>query len=153
MRCNWRLYSGGYAADDTWTITFYLTGMMMLVIWGWWGIQGAPWTAPTRTEWLVIIVLAVVSTYFARLALFAAIARIGSGQMALLWPLQTLTAIVLSVLFLQERLSSIQWVGGLLVLGSTLLAMPLRPWTRLTTRPAIPPMDEPVAAPDNNKTA
>lgn len=123
---------------NTWTTTFYLTAIMTVVIWVWWGIQGAPWTPPTPIEWLVIVVLAVVSTYFARLALFAAIARIGSGQMALLWPLQTLTAIVLSVIFLQERLAPLQWVGGLLVLGSTLLAVPGRSWTRFTTRPALP---------------
>jgi drug/metabolite transporter (DMT)-like permease len=101
----------------------------------------------------VIVVLAVVSTYFARLALFAAIARIGSGQTALLWPLQTLGAIVLSVIFLQERLTPIQWVGGFLVLGSTFLALPTRPWTRLNTRPALPPIDEPVAPPDANQNA
>ncbi|MCB0124763.1 MAG: EamA family transporter, partial [Caldilineaceae bacterium] len=55
-------------------------------------------------------------------ALFGAIARIGSGQIALLWPLQTLLIIILSVLFLGERMSTIQWVGGILILSSTALA-------------------------------
>jgi drug/metabolite transporter (DMT)-like permease len=59
----------------------------------------------------------------ARLALYAAIPRIGSGQIALLWPLQTLTIIVLSVLFLDERMTPVQWVGGAFVLSSAVLAI------------------------------
>jgi drug/metabolite transporter (DMT)-like permease len=109
---------------DTWTIAFYLTGIMTLVVTGWWAVEGAPWHPPTVTEWTIIAVLAVVGTYFARLALFSAIARIGSGQIALLWPLQTLTAIVVAVIFLQERLTPIQWFGGALVLAATFLALP-----------------------------
>ena len=115
---------------DVWATTFYLTAVMAGVIGLWWWIQGAPWTPPTPTEWWVIGVLAVVSTYFARVALFAAIARIGSGQIALLWPLQTLAAIVLSVIVLQERLTWVQWIGGALVLGSTFLAIPRMTWRR-----------------------
>ena len=109
---------------DTWTTAFYLTAFTTLVITIWWTSQGAPWVAPTMHEWLIIVVLAVVGTYFARLALFAAITRIGSGQIALLWPLQTLISIVLAVIFLQERLSAIQWFGGVLVLAGAFLAMP-----------------------------
>jgi drug/metabolite transporter (DMT)-like permease len=109
---------------DTWTTAFYLTAFMTVIVGGWWATQGAPWVAPTPVEWTVILVLAVVGTYLARLALFSAIARIGSGQIALLWPLQTLTAIVLAVIFLQERLTPIQWLGGALVLAATFLALP-----------------------------
>jgi drug/metabolite transporter (DMT)-like permease len=94
-----------------------------VVIAVWWWVQGATWQAPDANDWLVIGVLAVVSTYFARLALYAAIPRIGSGQIALLWPLQTLLIILLSVLFLQERLASVQWLGGVLILASALLAI------------------------------
>lgn len=127
---------------DTWTISFYLSAFMTLVIGGWWFTQGAPWVAPTLNEWIIIVVLAILGTYFARLALFAAIARIGSGQTALLWPLQTLTAIVLAVIFLHERLSVIQWFGGALVLAATFLALPgvqLR-WRRHTHTAIQPPI-------------
>jgi drug/metabolite transporter (DMT)-like permease len=108
---------------DSRTVTIYLTGIMTLVISAVWWMQGAVWQDPGAAGWLVIVVLAVVSTYFARLALYAAIPRIGSGQIALLWPLQTLTIILLSVLFLQERLSPVQWLGGALILASALLAI------------------------------
>jgi drug/metabolite transporter (DMT)-like permease len=121
---------------DTWTIAFYLTAIMTVVVAGWWVTEGAPWHSPTVTEVTVIVVLAVVGTYFARLALFAAIARIGSGQIALLWPLQTLTAIVIAVIFLQERLTPIQWFGGALVLAGTFLALPGIRLRRIRLRPA-----------------
>lgn len=48
---------------------------------------------------------------------------IAVALIALLWPLQTLTIIVLSVLFLNERMTPMQWVGGALVLSSAVLAM------------------------------
>jgi drug/metabolite transporter (DMT)-like permease len=104
------------------TVALYLSATMTLVIAGWWWLQGAVWHDPSMTGWLIIGVLAVVSTWFARLALFGAIARIGSGQIALLWPLQTLLIIVLSVTFLGERMTPVQWIGGVLILSSTALA-------------------------------
>jgi drug/metabolite transporter (DMT)-like permease len=127
---------------DTWTVAFYLTGIMSIVVTGWWAATGAPWQMPTLTEIIIIVVLAVVGTYFARLALFAAIARIGSGQIALLWPLQTLTAIVIAVIFLNERLTPIQWFGGALVLAATFLALPGVRLRRIRLRPeSSPPAD------------
>jgi drug/metabolite transporter (DMT)-like permease len=67
--------------------------------------------------------LTVVSTYYARLALYAAVRRVGSGQIALLWPLQMMLGVMLSVWLLQERLNPAQWLGGVLILGSALLAI------------------------------
>lgn len=110
-------------AYDFRTITFYMLTTMTAVVLGWWLIEGATWQPPGLSGWLVIGVLAIVSTYFARMALFAAVRRIGSGQVALLWPLQTLGSIVLSVLFLQERLTAVQWSGGVLILASAFLAI------------------------------
>jgi drug/metabolite transporter (DMT)-like permease len=92
------------------------------VIAGFWGAFGAKWHDPAPRGWLVIGIMAIVSTYFARLALYAAVRRIGSGQVALLWPLQTLSSVLLSVLLLHERLTVRQWVGGGVILGSVLLA-------------------------------
>lgn len=124
---------------DTWTIAFYLTGIMSIVVTGWWLTLGAPWRPLSFSEVAIIVVLAVVGTYFARLALFAAIARIGSGQIALMWPLQTLTAIVIAVIFLQERLTPIQWFGGALVLAATFLALPGVRLRRIRLRTPSPP--------------
>jgi drug/metabolite transporter (DMT)-like permease len=114
----WRL-----AAYEIRTMTLYLLTIMTLVVAGWWGMQGAPWRDPGLTGWLAIVAMAVVGTYFARLAQMAAVRYVGSGQLALLWPLQTLLIILLSVVFLHERMTFIQWLGGGLILASALLAV------------------------------
>ncbi len=111
---------GGYNMH---TVNLYLNGVMTAVIALWWWLQGAVWTEPGTQGWLIILVLAVVSTWFARLAIYGAIARIGSGQLALLWPLQTLLILILSAIFLHERMTTIQWLGSVLVLGSAMMAM------------------------------
>ena len=58
-----------------------------------------------------------------RLLIFAAVSRIGGGQMAMLSPVETLMSIVWSSVFLDERLSPLQWVGGAFVLTSAVLAL------------------------------
>jgi drug/metabolite transporter (DMT)-like permease len=118
----WRLL-----AYETRTMTLYLLIVMTLVVGGWWGVQGAEWSDPGVNGWIAILVMAVVSTYFARIAQFAAVRRVGGGQVALLWPLQTLLIILLSVIFLQEQMSTVQWMGGGLILSSALLAIQSRP--------------------------
>lgn len=113
-------YLGGY---DTRTIAFYLLGSMALVAVGFWFFQGTPWQSPTVPAWLQIITLAVISTYLAHLALFAAIRGIGSGQIALLGPSETLLTVLWSVVFLHERLSVLQGMGSGLILLSSILAI------------------------------
>ena len=113
-------YLGGY---DSRTITTYFLVMMTGVVASWWGVSGGVWRSPGLYGWLIIIVLTVVSTYYARLALYAAVRRIGSGQVALLWPLQMMVGVILSVWWLQERLSLLQWVGGCFILMSAFLAI------------------------------
>lgn len=110
-------------AYDSQVATIYVTVLMTVVVAVWWWVQGVEWHQPTANEWWILLLLAVVSTWFARLSLFAAIRRIGSGQIALLWPLQTLTVIGLSVVFLNERLTLVQWIGGTFILVSALLAI------------------------------
>lgn len=114
----WRLL-----AYDPRTVTFYLLVMMTLVVALFWAAQGAVWRDPGAAGWVAILVMAVISTYFARIAQFVAMRHIGGGQVALLWPLQTLLIILLSVLFLREQLTLLQWAGGLLVLVSAGLAI------------------------------
>jgi len=114
----WRLL--GY---DPRTVTFYLLVMMTLVVAAFWTVQGGAWSNPGAAGWAAILVMAVISTYFARIAQFVAMRHIGGGQVALLWPLQTLLIILLSVLFLHERLTLYQWAGGVLVLASAGLAI------------------------------
>ncbi len=114
----WRLL-----AYDPRTVTFYLLLAMTLVVAIFWAAQGGVWSDPGVGGWSAILAMAVISTYFARIAQFVAMRHIGGGQVALLWPLQTLLIILLSVLFLHEQLTLYQWAGGVLVLVSAGLAI------------------------------
>ena len=105
------------------SIVFYVTITMTLFVVGWWVFQGEAWTPLTPIDWAAVLVLAVLCTYGARLAYYAAVGRIGSGQLALLSPLETMLSVIWSILFLGERLTPIQFVGGGLILFSALLAV------------------------------
>lgn len=105
------------------TVTLVVSAAMAAVVTIAWLAQGAPWANPGVSGWLSVVGLVLVSTYLSRLLMVSAINRIGSGQMALLTPLETLLTIVWAMLFLGERLSLVQWAGGLLVLVSALLAI------------------------------
>jgi drug/metabolite transporter (DMT)-like permease len=111
------------AGTDVYSASFYLT----LAITGWvvvvWLGQGATWEMPGSTGWISIVALAVFSTYIARVMMFTAISHIGSGQMSMLTPVETMLTIFWSFLFLGERLAPIQWLGSVLILLSAVLAI------------------------------
>jgi len=79
------------------------------------------WQSFSVTGWVVVLITGLVSTVVARLAMFAGIQRIGSGQTALLAPVEAILAVLWASLFLGERLSPVQWVGGLSILVSMAL--------------------------------
>jgi drug/metabolite transporter (DMT)-like permease len=118
------VFTQWYLRDyNTGAVTVYLLATMTGVVAIWWACEGAPWHTPSLYDWVVIGILVIVSTYFARLALYAAVWRVGSGQVSLLWPLQILLSIFFSVLLLQEHFTPIQWLGGVLILSSALMAI------------------------------
>ena len=90
---------------------------------GIWLFQRRSWQDLSPSGWMVILVTGLVSTFVARLAMFAAISRIGSGQVALMGPPQVLMSVVWTQIFLDERLSALQIIGGLLILASAILSM------------------------------
>lgn len=108
---------------DPRTVTFYVTAGMLVVVAAYWLATGAPWQPLEPAGWVGLLTLALVSTFLARLAMYAAVAYIGSSQMSLLTPLEILLAVIWSVLFLGERLTLIHGVGGVLILASALLAI------------------------------
>lgn len=113
-------YLRGY---DARTATFYISASMAILVSGYWVVQGAPWQAPGLQGWLAIGALALLCTYMARLALVTAVGLIGGGQMAMLAPVETLCTVTWSILFLDERLTPMQWLGGGLILTSALFAI------------------------------
>jgi drug/metabolite transporter (DMT)-like permease len=104
-------------------VTYYVVSITALLVAGLWLVSGAEWRVLGWQVWLAIIFLAVVSTYLSRLAMFSAIQALGSGQVALLSPLETFLAVVWSIAFLRESLSPFQWIGGILILASAMLIL------------------------------
>lgn len=107
---------------DTRTVTLYVLVGMWLAITALWLAQGLPWSQPNWQGWVVLLVISLVSTFFGWWAMFRAVQTIGSGQFALLLPVETLLAIFWSFLFLGETLLPLQMVGGSLILLSAVLA-------------------------------
>jgi drug/metabolite transporter (DMT)-like permease len=117
-------YLPGYSSM---TVSFYTTITISAVAALFWLAQGAPWYVPGWQGWLALIFMTVVGTYLARLAMFKAVQGFGSFQMALFAPLETLLTISWSMLFLEERLTLTQWLGGGLIILSMLLAFSFAP--------------------------
>lgn len=107
---------------DTRTITLYVMLGMLLTNGTFWLAQGPAWPNPGWSGWLVIGVMGVVTGFFAWWAMFTGMRYIGAGQVILLTPLETLLSVLWAVIFLQERLLFWQWLGGLLILISAILA-------------------------------
>jgi len=70
----------------------------------------------TSTGWAAVVALALVSTVAAVLLFFVGMARIGPVNTSLVSTMEPLTAVVIGALFMNERLSARQLVGGLLIL-------------------------------------
>ena len=108
---------------DARSVTFYMLLAMTFCVTVMWGLEGGEWQPLGLRGWITSLILAVASTYLSRLLIFAAIGRIGGGQMAMLSPLETLMSVMWSFLFLDERLSPVQWIGGIFILTSAALAI------------------------------
>jgi drug/metabolite transporter (DMT)-like permease len=118
------------------TVTAYIVLCMALTISAYWLIQ-RPAVAPLPGQaWLGVAVMALISTYTARLTLFAAVKRLGGGQVALLAPVETLLTVIFSVVFLGDRLTLAQSFGGVFILVSAVLAV------RRLRRAKVPQPDE-----------
>jgi drug/metabolite transporter (DMT)-like permease len=109
-------------AYGTRTITLYVMAGMLTTIGIFWVFQGAPWPHTGWQGWLIIGMMGLFTGYFAWWAMFTAMRYIGGSQVILLTPLETLLSVFWAVIFLQERLSAWQWLGGIFILTSAMLA-------------------------------
>lgn len=108
-------------ADGAATTLMIVLGMAAVGLVSSVAVHGLVWQPMGVVGWTTCVVLAIVSTWLARLALFAAVKRIGSGQVSMVLPIETPLAVTWSVLFRGERLSLPEVAGGVLILGSALL--------------------------------
>lgn len=119
---------------DARPVTFYMLIAMTVSVLMLWGLEGATWHPLGMRGWITALILAFASTYASRLLVFAAISRIGGGQMAMLSPVETLMAVLWSFLLLDERLTPVQWIGGIFILTSAVLAIKRLSIARLRPR-------------------
>lgn len=90
-------------------------------------------TSVTPAAWVFILFMAVLTTFVARLLMFASMDRIGGTRVALLGIAEPVLVLISSMLIFGERLASTQWIGVACVVVSLLLGSIDRP-TR-TSRP------------------
>ncbi len=102
------------------TATLYILTSMACVVGLAWVFQGEAIASITSTGWSAITALGV-TTALSRLAMFSALRRVGGVETSMGGLLELLASLVLAFLLLNERLTLVQWIGGLFLLGSMLL--------------------------------
>jgi drug/metabolite transporter (DMT)-like permease len=83
-------------------------------------VRGA--VLPTKgVAWAAIVAIALVSTVLAVVTFFAGLERIGPTSTSTLSALEPAVAVSLAMIFLKERISPFQLVGGALILSAVLI--------------------------------
>jgi len=83
-------------------------------------LQAQPVEPIITTGWTAILALGTTTT-LSRLATFSALQQVGGVETALGSLLELLVSLVLALLLLGERLTLVQWVGGILLMSSVAL--------------------------------
>ncbi|WP_269532269.1 DMT family transporter [Chitinimonas sp. BJYL2] len=99
--------------------------LLPFALW-YWPEQPLAWSA-----WMAVLTLALVCTALAYLMYFRLIAHVGPGKAISVTFLIPLFAILLSAVFLGEQLTRNVFVGGLIILSGTALALGLWPRTKV----------------------
>jgi drug/metabolite transporter (DMT)-like permease len=98
------------------------------VVYGGLMVAQGPALPQTPQGWMGVAGLTLLSTVVAVLTFFAGLGRVGPVVASLLSTVEPLVAVLLGAFLLEERLSLLQGVGGLLILTAVvLLARPERP--------------------------
>jgi DME family drug/metabolite transporter len=79
--------------------------------------QARPVEAIQVTGWIAIMGLGL-TTALSRLTMFSALERLGGVETSIAGPLELLVSLVLALLMLGERLATVQWIGGALLMLS-----------------------------------
>jgi len=115
-----KLLAGTHSRTNTLYIISIMTGIYLtieMVLHG----PGAT-MAVSGLAWLYIMIMALVSTAFARLLMFAGVGLIGGTQVSLIGIAEPVLVLFSSIVWLGERLSPGQWLGAGLVMVSLALA-------------------------------
>jgi len=118
----WHLVLGQWVLADVPSRTgaLYILTAMACVVGLARGLQGQPVEPIATTGWSAILALGV-TTALSRLAMFSALRRVGGIETSLGSLLEILVSLMLAFLMLGERLTLVQWTGGVLLVGSMML--------------------------------
>jgi DME family drug/metabolite transporter len=130
-----RSLSARLASEHVTTIGFVVAAVVCLPV----GLAVGMAAAPTATTVGLLVYLGVVPTALAYGLFFAGLRHTASGTASVLTLVEPLTATVLAVLLLDERLEPWQWAGAVL-LAVAVVALSVR-----TGRRDLPSEDEPAA--------
>lgn len=114
------------SAYDIRTVVLYVLGGMATAITLAWLAMGADTAGFGAQALAASLLLGAICTYFGWWAMFTAIRKLGTAQVALLSPFEVLLSIVWSFLWLGERFTPFQMVGAGLILVSASLAVQWR---------------------------
>lgn len=119
----WHLVLGQWTLVDvdSRSVTLYVLSTMAIVVTIARLVNGAPWTPISIEGWLAVAGLTVFPTILARMLMFAGLQTLGGVQTSLLGLAELLVALLVAFFWLGERLTLLQWLGGLLLIGSVML--------------------------------
>lgn len=103
------------------TVTVYLDTFVAVLLSLVYVFQYGTWQPITLNGWGIVIFTGLLSTALAHYFFVSAVKAIGSGETALINPFETVFTVLWAILFLGDRLSGWQWLGGALILLSAFL--------------------------------
>ena len=83
---------------------------------------GFDFSKMTEISWVYLIFLGVIHTGFAYVLYFSSLKNLKSNTIAVLSYIDPITAVLISSLFLGEKMTIFQVIGGILILGSTFIS-------------------------------
>jgi len=118
----WHLVLGQWVLADVpaRTATLYILTTMACVVGVARILQAQPVEPIVTAGWSAILALGL-TTVLSRLAMFSGLQRLGGIETALVSLLELLVSLVLAFLLLGERLTLVQWLGGVLLVSSLVL--------------------------------
>lgn len=103
------------------TITIYVDTIVAILLVAFYVISYRSWQPITTEGWGIIVFTGLFTTALAHFLYVSSVKKIGSGETALINPFETVFTVTWAMIFLGERLSTLQWIGGALILLSAFL--------------------------------
>lgn len=100
---------------STWVMTGAMAvGLLLIFLFGF-------KTPDTVKGWAMLFTLGIVGTLIPIFAMNVGIQMLGSARSSMISTLQPVVTVLISMIFLQEVLSTTQWIGGIMVIFAILL--------------------------------